>query len=38
MLLNLVKKHLSGWALMALAGLNVIGYVTVKAWECLASE
>ena len=32
----LLKNKYVCYALMALAALNVIGYVTVKAWECLA--
>ena len=32
----LLKNKYVCYALMALAGLNVVGYVTVKAWECLA--
>ena len=32
----ILKNKYVCWALMALAGLNVVGYVTVKAWECLA--
>ena len=33
---SLLKNKYVCYALMALAALNVIGYVTVKAWECLA--
>lgn len=32
----LLKNKYVCYALMALATLNVIGYVTVRAWECLA--
>ena len=32
----LLKNKYVCYALMALAALNIIGYVTVKAWECLA--
>ena len=32
----ILKNKYVCYALMALAGLNVVGYVTVKAWECLA--
>ena len=32
----ILKNKYVCWALMALAGLNIVGYVTVKAWECLA--
>ena len=32
----LLKNKYVCYALMALATLNIIGYVTVKAWECLA--
>ena len=32
----LLKNKYVCYALMALAALNVIGYVTVKSWECLA--
>ena len=32
----LLKNKYVCYALMALATLNVIGYVSVKAWECLA--
>ena len=32
----LLKNKYVCYALMALASLNVIGYLTVKAWECLA--
>ena len=32
----ILKNKYVCWALMGLAGLNVVGYVTVKAWECLA--
>ena len=31
-----LKNKYVCYALMALAALNIIGYVTVKAWECLA--
>ena len=31
-----LKNKYVCYALMALAALNVIGYLTVKAWECLA--
>ncbi len=32
----LLKNKYVCYGLMALAGLNVVGYVTVKSWECLA--
>ena len=32
----ILKNKYVCYALMALASLNVIGYLTVKAWECLA--
>ena len=32
----LLKNKYVSYGLMALAGLNVVGYVTVKSWECLA--
>ena len=32
----LLKNKYLCYALMALAALNVVGYVTVRAWECLA--
>lgn len=32
----ILKNKYVCYALMALAGLNIVGYVTVKAWECLA--
>tara|TARA_B110000046_G_scaffold177461_1_gene204272 strand:+ start:73 stop:495 length:423 start_codon:yes stop_codon:yes gene_type:complete len=32
----ILKNKYVCYALMALAGLNVVGYITVKAWECLA--
>jgi hypothetical protein len=32
----LLKNKYICYALMALATLNIIGYVTVRAWECLA--
>ena len=32
----LLKNKYVCYALMALAALNVVGYLTVKAWECLA--
>lgn len=33
---SLLKNKYVCYGLMALAALNVIGYVSVKAWECLA--
>ena len=33
---GILKNKYVCYALMALAALNVIGYLTVKAWECLA--
>ncbi len=33
---GILKNKYVCYALMALAALNIIGYVTVKAWECLA--
>lgn len=33
---TILKNKYVCYALMALASLNVIGYLTVKAWECLA--
>ncbi len=33
---KILKNKYVCYALMALAALNIIGYVTVKAWECLA--
>lgn len=33
---NILKNKYVCYALMALASLNIIGYLTVKAWECLA--
>lgn len=32
----ILKNKYVCYSLMGLAGLNVVGYVTVKAWECLA--
>ena len=31
-----LKNKYVCYALMTLAALNIIGYVTVKAWDCLA--
>ena len=33
---GILKNKYVCYALMALAALNVVGYLTVKAWECLA--
>lgn len=33
---SILKNKYVCYGLMALAGLNVVGYVTVKSWECLA--